>query len=53
MYEIQIEEKDGKRTNLNIEDMKQLGEELEKHPGYTGVKAKKLVKNESSSKKDK
>lgn len=52
MYEVQIEDKSGKQVNTNIEDIKDLQQELDKHPQYKGVKVRRLVKDESGVKKD-
>ena len=52
MYEVQIEDKNGKQVNTNIEDIEDLQQELDKYPQYIGVKVKRLVKNESGVKKD-
>lgn len=52
MYEVQIDENNGEQVNTNIEDIKDLQQELDKHPQYKAVKVRKLVKDESGVKKN-
>lgn len=53
MYELQIEDEDGKHINVNIEDIQEIETELDKHSQYKSVRVRRLVKDESSGKENK
>lgn len=38
MYEVQIDENNGEQVNTNIEDIKDLQQELDKHPSIKLLK---------------